>query len=1324
MRSFFCGNLEERGGQLSNGAYDGYLVFNTQLEHQEFERGVKSLSDIASKGAKIVAGVFAATAGTVTALGGAAVKVGMEFETAMSQVAATMGMTTDEVARGSKEFAMLEDAAKQAGATTKFTASEAAEALNYLALAGYSAAQSAEALPVVLNLAAAGGMDLAYASDLATDAMAALGIEANKENLTAFGDQLAKASSKANTSVAQLGEAILTVGGNAKNMAGGTTELNSVLGVMANRGIKGSEAGTHLRQILQSLTDPTTEAKKTMEKLGLSFYDAEGKLRPLNESFADMYHAMSSFTDEEKAVALTKMFNSRDMAAAQALLAGVGDEYNNLFEAIENSGGAMQNMADVQIDNLKGKMTILGSALEGLGIQVYEKLESPLKEAAEVATRSVDVLAANLARGKLSESVDSLAKSVGSLMQRVSTFATQAVPKMVNGLSFTLDHTKELTGAIKLAVGAVVAWKAVHVFGEVKAAWSVASTAVAAHARAWNLATTAVRAHVAMQEMEMVAASGSLTLRQIISGVMTRQIGLQLALNAAVAAHPFAFVLGVVAATTAAYVLLTRSQEDVSAKSKELTQTLETEKKSWDDLQTAQVHRIESQTADIRNTQEMVEELENLIDADGKVLDSKERVKYIVDQINEVAPDSIQWIDDETLAIEGNIEALKRQMKMKEAVLVLEQLEADNAKIKEARIESLNQMTEWKNQIAESEAKISEMEQEMAKTTSQAKIDSLAIQREAEYIRLNELKDNLTEEQTLFQEHNQSLDHTSRLRVAIAENDMEEASRIMAEMQLDLKKAGDSSTAALKTQIAEKQEQYDTLLGMISESSTEAEKALLAELGKILDEYKGELEARTTTLGGDMVSGVVTGIQNGQGAIGSAFSNALQVAVQQGRRSIESNSPSKLTARILGEPMAEGVAVGIDNKSSLVSKSLAKMSADAVEVVRAKATNFKEMGSIYLKEMKKGIDSQVDDNIEAMEEIVDKMVDAEIKRLGKKNTEAKSAYKEAAKELMKTYKTSLKEGANEAYDVISERMTAITEEAQKQYDEVLKKQGTMEKKLSSFGDVFFYDEETGKLQLKNLEDNIDALERYDAALKALKDDKHVSDEFLGMVTDLGVEDGTAYAEKLLKQSDAKFEEHVRNWEEQQALAKEIAEKHYKNELTRIEETLSGDWATTMEGIPVLGADLGTDTMQGVIDGMNGKKADAVSTAKDIADAIIAELQRAMDIHSPSRKTKKLVGAPMIEGVFVGAEEAYEQQKQRLRVISENLMADIGYSQQRIGASASNQTSYATTTSNVTHKQGDINFHVDKMVNDGKGSIAGLAREFEVYRQQKAVGTGG
>ena len=212
----------------------------------------------------------------LAALGTGATTVAANFEKGMSQVAATMGMTAEEINGGSEAFESLKQAAMDAGKSTQFSASESAEALNYLALAGYDAEKAIETLPTVLNLAASGGLELGYASDVMTDAMSSLGLSTNQaEN---FVDQLAKTASKSNTSVGQLGEAILTVGGTAKVLAGGTTELNTALGILADNGIKGAEGGTALRNIILALTPSTDKAVAAFKKLGVETYDANGNL--------------------------------------------------------------------------------------------------------------------------------------------------------------------------------------------------------------------------------------------------------------------------------------------------------------------------------------------------------------------------------------------------------------------------------------------------------------------------------------------------------------------------------------------------------------------------------------------------------------------------------------------------------------------------------------------------------------------------------------------------------------------------------------------------------------------------------------------------------------------------------------------------------------------------------------------------------------------------------------------------------------------------------------------------------------------------------------
>lgn len=428
---------------------DGSVIIDSKLDKSGLESGLASLGKFSSSAFGVIGKGIAAISGGLTAMGGFAMHAGMNFDTAMSQVAATMGKSVDEIQ-------ILSDKAKEMGESTKFSATEAAEALNYLALAGYDAATAADVLPSVLNLAAAGGMDLAYASDLATDAMSALGISASEANLTKFGDELAMTASKANTSVAQLGEAILTVGGTAKVLKGGTVELNTALGVLANRGIKGAEGGTHLRNVILALTAPTEKSAEAMKKLGVSATTSTGEMRPLNEVLGDLDAAMSNLTDAQKTEVLNTIFNKTDIAAVQGLIAGLGEEWNTLAGNIENAGGAMQKMADTQIDNLEGDITILKSALEGLGIAAYEGFRGPMRQIVQLGTQMIGDLTNAMKKGGYKQ----LSRALGDVVSRALTQVTGYLPKVVDlavdvieGLCDGLiDNAEELTEGLSSAV--------------------------------------------------------------------------------------------------------------------------------------------------------------------------------------------------------------------------------------------------------------------------------------------------------------------------------------------------------------------------------------------------------------------------------------------------------------------------------------------------------------------------------------------------------------------------------------------------------------------------------------------------------------------------------------------------------------------------------------------------------------------------------------------------------------------------------------------------------------------------------------------------------
>ena len=389
-------NEQLQKGEITQEQYDALQreIIETEAELKRLEQQASTtnatltkIGDVGSKLESVGNGItnvgkkVSVVSAAVTGMGIASVKTAADFESSMSQVQATMGITKDSMSNVNGEsvntMEALSDLAKQMGSETAFSASECAEALNYLALAGYDTQEMVDTLPTVLNLAAAGNIDLASASDMVTDAMSALGMETSEADTMV--DQMAKTASSTNTSVSQLGEGILTIGATAKSIKGGTAELNTALGILANNGIKGAEGGTHLRNVILSLQNPTDKAAACMEQLGVDVYDSQGNMRSLNDILGDLNTSMEGMTSAEKTNIISSIFNKTDLSSVNALLANTGETWDSLQNSITNSAGAAQQMADTQLDNLSGQLTILKSALEGLAISIGEALMPMMK---------------------------------------------------------------------------------------------------------------------------------------------------------------------------------------------------------------------------------------------------------------------------------------------------------------------------------------------------------------------------------------------------------------------------------------------------------------------------------------------------------------------------------------------------------------------------------------------------------------------------------------------------------------------------------------------------------------------------------------------------------------------------------------------------------------------------------------------------------------------------------------------------------------------------------------------------------------------------------
>lgn len=400
-------------------AHDGSLNFDTKIDSSGFKKGLNKIGSVAKAGIGLTTKVLQGATAGVTALGAAAAKVGSDFEAGMSQVQAISGASGEDLEK-------LKNKAKEMGAATKFSATESAEALNYMAMAGWKTEDMLGGLEGVMNLAAASGEDLATASDIVTDAMTALGMQASEAGH--FSDVLAAAASNANTSVGGMGETFKYAGAMAGTLGYSVEDVALATGLMANAGIKGTMAGTSLNSIMTRLSTNTNGARDAIEELGVAFFNEDGSARSLTDVMGELREATADMTTEQKANFANTVAGMEAQKGLSAILNATEDDYNKLSAAIQNADGCALEMAETMQDNLQGQLTILQSGLEGLGISLYETFQGTAKDVVKEAQGMVQQLQDAFNAGGL----DGLVSAVGDVLAQIIERLAGAAPELVN----------------------------------------------------------------------------------------------------------------------------------------------------------------------------------------------------------------------------------------------------------------------------------------------------------------------------------------------------------------------------------------------------------------------------------------------------------------------------------------------------------------------------------------------------------------------------------------------------------------------------------------------------------------------------------------------------------------------------------------------------------------------------------------------------------------------------------------------------------------------------------------------------------------------------
>lgn len=303
-----------------------------------------------------------------------------DFEAAMSEVKAISGAT-------SQEFEQLTEKANQMGAVTKFTASESAEAFKYTAQAGWDVREMMDGIDGLMALAAASGEDLGITADIVTDALTAFGLSAKESGR--FADVMAQAASATNTDVAKMGDTFKYVAPVAGALGYSIEDTAVAIGLMANSGIKASQAGTSLRSLLTNLTRPVGQAEDAINALGISITNTDGSVKPLSQTLQDLRAKFGALTDSEKAQYAAMLAGQEGMSGLLAIVNASDQEFESLTEQINNSSGAAQKMADVMMDNLSGKFELFTGALDSMKMSLGEKFKPYLIEALEWMTDKV-----------------------------------------------------------------------------------------------------------------------------------------------------------------------------------------------------------------------------------------------------------------------------------------------------------------------------------------------------------------------------------------------------------------------------------------------------------------------------------------------------------------------------------------------------------------------------------------------------------------------------------------------------------------------------------------------------------------------------------------------------------------------------------------------------------------------------------------------------------------------------------------------------------------------------------------------------------------------
>lgn len=563
-------------------------------------------------------------------------QVGTSFEAAMSRVEAISGATAEQLEQ-------LTAKAKELGSTTKFTATEAAGAMNYMAMAGWDAEQMLSGIDGVLSLAAASGEDLGITSDIVTDAITAFGLEADR--CSHFANILAAASANANTNVSLMGETFKYCAADAGSLGFSAEDTVTAIGLMASAGIKGSQAGTALRKLFTEMSDDLTLTSEKMGDITIKTANASGEMRPFIDIVKDLRKEFAQLNPQEQNAAAKELVGQYAQTGFKTLMNASEEAFEKLTYAIENCDGAAASMAQTMQDNLAGQVTIFQSALEGLGISVYDKFGGALREAVGIFTDCISDMTDSVEGGELDESISRLADSFKSAAAEFAGLISNNLPDFVDGIANALNFVITFRDEIGSLVKGVIAFKGAMAISDI----------ILAAARSLAVLKTALKSAAGAQEV----------------------------LNNTMAANPFGLVAVAIGAVIAAASELEAHLDDCNQKASDTMETV------GDLIDTSQRYR---DTA--KGLEEVITKFEDITESEENAALKSRKLTELQETLISLCGSEADGINLVTDAFENQADTVEKLNGL------LTQYNKDSLKEAETALERLNEAEQYKTALS------------------------------------------------------------------------------------------------------------------------------------------------------------------------------------------------------------------------------------------------------------------------------------------------------------------------------------------------------------------------------------------------------------------------------------------------------------------------------------------------------------------------------------------------------------------------------------------------------------------------------------------------